>query len=84
MSHLDRLSRLCSDARARMQAFIQINAIRHDRAHSTKVTAAIASGSDSGVLAALESNEARLLLWFALAGLVIAMRQRRESNDKYF
>ena len=52
-----------------------INAISHNAgAHSTDVTAAIASGSDTGILAALESNDARLLLWFALAGFVIAMR----------
>jgi hypothetical protein len=52
------------------------DAIRHDAvgANSTNVTAAIASGSDSGLLSALESNNARLLLWFALAGFVIAMR----------
>jgi hypothetical protein len=53
-----------------------INAIRHDArgTHSNNVTASIASGSDSGILSALESNDARLLLWLALAGFVIAMR----------
>jgi hypothetical protein len=53
-----------------------INSILHNSggAHPTSVTASIASGSDAGILSALESNATRLLLWIALAAFVVAMR----------